>query len=138
MANFPTDRAQTWKSDTPSTNSNYILLNLINTYLFDVLIALLNVESFRCCLHENYYTVLEDWDGCEQNQESEYEGAYGVNDLPVRLDVDDDCSNDNSDTLHDVTNDVDDSSPHVHVLMCIVMLMSCKTVVVMATCALHC
>ena len=75
-------------------------------------------------LHEHTDAVLEDGTGRENAKHGEDHGADGISDSSLRVEIDDDSSNDNTDGLHDVTDDVDNSSADVHVLVIVTMPMS--------------
>ena len=54
-------------------------------------------------LHEDIKTDLKNGYSSEHAQHSKDKGANRVSDVPSRLTVNDDCSNDHSNTLNDVS-----------------------------------
>jgi hypothetical protein len=123
MAILPYDRDHKWKSWIESTLSNYKISSLI-TYFDNVFEEGTDVESFGSTLHENTHAVLEDGNGGKKAQNSEYESADGVCDLPGWLEVNNDSSYHYSYTLNAVSNYVDHSSPHVHVSVIVACMAS--------------
>ena len=70
------------------------------------------------------HAIFKDGDGCKEAQQSEYEGAYGVCNLPGRLEIYNDSGYHYSNALNAVSNDVDHRSPHVHIFMIVACMAS--------------
>lgn len=80
-------------------------------------IEVLDVDFIGGVLHDDGSAVNEDRYSCDQNQDGEEEGTDWICDLPFWLDLDDDCSCDNSRALDHISHDVNDSGSDVEVLL---------------------
>ena len=60
--------------------------------LYDNLI----INSWRCCFKKNRNSIFKYLDGCEKDQDTEYEGTDRINNNPLRFKVNHQSSNENS------------------------------------------
>ena len=79
--------------------------------------------------HKNIHSVAQDPDGCEQNEDGKDEGADGISQFVFWTEVDDDGSNQHTQTLDKVTYDVNESSFNVNI-GAVVAVASASTVAV--------
>jgi len=94
------------------------IVNLIDVIKIQhILEAFNNINVFRGSFHEDGNAISEDRDCCEDTQDGEDEGANGINNVPFWFEVNDNGSDDDSDTLDDISNDVNDSCSDVHVFV---------------------
>jgi len=67
--------------------------------------------------HENYQGVPHYREGCQEDKDGKQESTHWVDNLPAWLEVDDESSDEDADTLYEVTDDMDEGGPHVDVLL---------------------
>lgn len=85
--------------------------------------ALNDVNVFWGGLHQNRNTISEDRYSCKDAQKCEQKCANWVNDVPIRPEIDDNCSNDYSNTLNDISNNMNNGCSDVHVFVAVSMTM---------------
>lgn len=94
----------------------------------------------RRALHEVVGALDKGRDGCEHDEHREEESANGINDDPVRLEHDDDGSDDDADGLQQITNQVHNGRLDVDVcgvavivvMMMMIVMMMVVVIMVMA------
>jgi len=91
------------------------LLDLI--YIKDVLEALQDVDGLGRGLHQDRHAVAENWDCCEDTNNCEYHCCYGISNLSLREEVNDQSSDNDSNTLDYITYDVNNGSSNVHIFV---------------------
>ena len=88
-----------------STKSSFIgsqtpysqIVNLLNTlHIEECVLDNVMTDPWWCGLHQDTNGVSQDADGCGQNQNTEYECADWINDIPGWLKVDDKSSSENT------------------------------------------
>jgi len=97
--------------------------NVYIVYVLDVwygehlLLELVEVDSDWGGLHEDSDAVLDDVPGGEHHQDAEHEGAHWVDHLQVRVELYYNRSNQYSERLNQVPDQVDHSRTHVRVVV---------------------
>jgi len=100
------------------------VVNLLNSFESEnAIIELLNVDFFRGVLHDDVNAFEENGNGGQQDQTGEQEGANRICNLPFGLNLDNNGSGNDSNALHHISEDMNNSCADVHVLIDIVLLL---------------
>lgn len=92
------------------------VMDTMDTFnILNQLLSLLEVNASRCSLHKSQDALLDGrvWGG--NNDQSENKGDKGVGNLSLRPEPDDNCSNDNSNWVQEISENVESSTGHVDV-----------------------
>lgn len=73
-------------------------------------------------LHQHRHAIFENGHCGEDTQDSEDNSANRVSNVCLRVEIDDNSRDHYSDTLYNITNNVDDGSPNIHVFMTVPMM----------------
>ena len=94
---------------------NVQIMNFVDVFAalpLNILSHLLDVDGFWHAFHHDDDDVLDDGNRCEHHNDREKVRADRVKEPPVRKDVDDDGSDNDSDTHNDVTENVQEGCIH--------------------------
>lgn len=102
--------------------------------IYQVIEKLCHIKFFRGCFHQYNHTVSENRDCSKQAQKCEDHCAGWICVDHVRIliltKINDKGCNNHTNTLNDISQNVDHSSSNVHVFMVMVVIMTSDTVMV--------
>ena len=88
------------------------------------------VHSGGLILHEYAHAVLENWDGCKYNEDREDVSADGICDFCLGIFPDDQRSDNDSNRLEHIPNNVNHSCPDVNIFLLVAMLVIMRIIMV--------
>lgn len=96
-----------------------------------ILETLYYIDFFWGGFHQDGDTISENWHGGEYTQECKDESADWISYMPFWLQIDDNSCNNNTDTLYNISNNVNNSCSNIHIFMTMIMTMMTSTYTVM-------
>ena len=90
---------------------------IVATFRVDVFSELLNVDRCWVALHHHDNDVLDDGDGCPEDDDGEEEGAKRVRIPEGREEVNNRSRNDNANAHEHIAKDVQESSVHIDIAL---------------------
>lgn len=89
----------------------------------DLIVELLDVDPRRGKLHYDAHALFENWNSGHQDENRKDICAYWISHLPLRLELDNDRSRDDTDALDHVSHNMNDGRSNINVAFALLLLL---------------